>query len=460
MKNLERGSAHAAGAVAILTDRSPVLAQDKRSTFQMGRSNRAQLAWAWLKSCPGRSALLVVALVLPLAANAKPLTFEAALAQARVRAPSMLAKALSVQAAQSAVDAAGRLPDPKASVAVESFPITGPLAFRPNQDNFTWVKFSFSQDIPNAAKRHAQIERAQSDVVVANAEGVVTARAVEVGAALAWINLAYAQRRLAALDGVTARLGRYVGATPSAVASGKARPAQVLAGRLALAMLADRRSERAAEMGRARAELTRWTGDPDPQIAGLLPDLAVDPDKLRAGLDHHPTVAMSGAQAGQADADLTMARAEKHPDFGVDLAYLRRDPRFGDYVSAGVTVSLPLFAKHRQNPLIAAASARASAARAEQDATKQALAADLDAGLADHVMHHDQWVRARDTLEPLAQERVALETASYGAGRASLTEVVDAHVALADAVLMTLDREAAVASDAARLTLTYRSGNP
>jgi cobalt-zinc-cadmium efflux system outer membrane protein len=94
------------------------------------------------------------------------------------------------------------------------------------------------------------------------------------------------------------------------------------------------------------------------------------------------------------------SRAVKRPDFGVEVAYQRRDPRFGDYVSAGVTVSLPLFAKHRQDPLISAANSRASAVRAEQVATRQALNAELDAGLADHVMHHEQWMRARNTLQP------------------------------------------------------------
>ena len=400
-----------------------------------------------------------LAMALPFDAQAKPLRFEAALMEARINAPSLKAKALSVEAAQSAVDAAGRLPDPKASVALESFPISGPLAFRPNRDDFTMARVGFSQEFPNLAKRHAQVGRAQSDIVAAQAEGAVTARSIEVNAALAWINLAYAERRLAALDDVTARLSRYVAATPSAVASGKARPAQVLSGRQALAMLADRRSERVAEIGRARSELTRWTGDPDPQIEGPLPDFTLNPERLRSDLDRHPMVTMLSAQAGQADADVVIARAEKRPDFGVDVAYQRRDPRFGDYVSAGVTVTLPLFAKHRQDPLIAAAAARASAARAEQEATRQALTAELDADLADHVMHHDQWMRARDTLQPLAEERVALETASYGAGRASLTDVVDAHVALADAVLNTLDRESAVASDSARLTLTYRSAD-
>ena len=409
---------------------------------------------------PMRNTLLAAALfaaLVPAALQAKPLTLAAALAEARAYAPSLKARALGVEAARSSIVAAGRLPDPKVSVALESFPISGPLAFKPGQDNFTWVKFGFSQDFPNRAKRHALIGRAQSDIAAAQAEGAVAARGVEVNAALAWINLAYAQRRLAALDGVTARLSRYVGATPSAVASGKARPAQVLAGRQALAMLADRRSERVADMGRARAELTRWTGDPDPQIDGPLPGFQVDSGRLRQDLERHPEIVIVGAQSGQAEADIALARAEKRPDFGVDLAYQRRDPRFGDYVSAGVTVSLPLFAKHRQDPMIAAAAARASAVRAEQEATRQALAAQLDAGLADHFMHHEQWLRARDTLQPLAEQRVALETASYGAGRASLTDVVDAHVALADAILATLDREAAVAIDAVRLTLSFQT---
>ena len=388
--------------------------------------------------------------------QAKPMTFEAALAEARANAPSLKAKALGVDATRSAVDAAGRLPDPKASVALESFPISGPLAFRPNRDDFSMARVGFSQDFPNLAKRHARIGRAQSDIAAAQAEGALEARNVEVNAALAWVGLAYAERRLEAVDAAMTRLGRYVGTTPSAVASGAGRPAQVLAGRQALAVLADERSERVAEIGRVRAELTRWTGDPSPDIGGPLPEFALNPERLRAGLDRHPMVAMIGAQIGQADADIALARAEKRPDFGVDVAYQRRDPRFGDYVSAGVSVTLPLFAKHRQDSLIAAAGAQASKARAEQFAARQALAAELDAGLADHAMHHDQWERARDTLQPLAEQRVALETASYAAGRANLTDVVDAHVALANAMLTTLEREAAVASDAVRLTLTYR----
>src|SRR3546814_19488456 len=95
-------------------------------------------------------------------------------------------------------------------------------------------------------------------------------------------------------------------------------------------------------------------------------------------------------------------------------------------VSAGVTMSLPMFTRNRQVPMIGASSATAAAALAEQEDMRRALAADLEAGIADHVMHHEQWMRARDTLLPLARKKADLETASYSAGRAGLLDVIQA----------------------------------
>jgi outer membrane protein TolC len=86
---------------------------------------------------------------------------------------------------------------------------------------------------------------------------------------------------------------------------------------------------------------------------------------------------------------------------------------------------------------------------------RRSLAADLETGIADHVMHHEQWMRSRDTLLPLARQKAELETASYSAGRAALIDVIQAQTMLADTELQTLDREALVTRDAARLVLTY-----
>src|SRR3546814_2288040 len=86
-------------------------------------------------------------------------------------------------------------------------------------------------------KRHAQQARAQADIAAAEANGFVEVRRVKVATALAWIDLYYAERRLAAIDAVIARQNGLAVAAHSGVASGAARPAQTLDVRQAIAAL-------------------------------------------------------------------------------------------------------------------------------------------------------------------------------------------------------------------------------
>ncbi|MCX8475862.1 MAG: TolC family protein [Sphingomonas sp.] len=393
--------------------------------------------------------------VLPTPALADPLTFGEALRRATAEAPSLRARSLEVDARRSTAVSAGRLPDPRLGVGLDNFPISGPPAWSFDRDEMTMARLGISQEVPNGAKRRARTGRAEADIGVAEADRVAETRRVQVATALAWIDLAYAERRLAAIGKALAELADYVSPAASSVASGSARPAQTLEIRQAIAVLEDRRSEVASEVARARAILSRWTGDPRPEIEGALPDFAIDPDQLRTAIAQHPDLDAAIARVRAAEADVTLARADKRPDWGLDLAYQRRGSGYGDMVSAGVTVSLPLFAKRRQDPMIASSIASEGAALAQREDLRRALIADLEAGLADHVMHHEQWMRAQDTLLPLARQRVDLETVSYSAGRATLLDLIQAQTMFADAALQALDREATVARDAARLVLTY-----
>lgn len=394
---------------------------------------------------------------MPSAALAEPVSFDEALAHAIRNAPVLRARAQEVNARRSATIAAGQLPDPKLGLGIDNFPVSGPPAGTFTQDSMTMARVGISQDLPNLAKRHARTGRAEADVDVAQANGMAETRRVRVATALAWIDLAYATRRLEALDETLAKLGRLREASNSSLASGAGRPAQSLNLRQALAALEDRRSEMAADLARARAVLSRWTGDQAVEAIGAVPAFTVDPAMLRAAIDRNPDLALSMARTRRADADVVLARADKRPDLGFDLAYQHRADRYGDMVSAGITISLPLFARKRQDPMIAASLADAGAAQAEQEDLRRSLTAELDSALADHVMHHEQWMRARDTLLPLARQKADLETASYAAGRAGLPEVLEAQSMLADVEVQTLDREATVARDAARLVLTYGS---
>lgn len=407
-----------------------------------------------------RLPIVLASLLVAGGAQAAPLTFAAALDAAQRTSPTLQARARQVDSARAAARAAGALPDPKIAFGLDNFPVSGPPAGRFNGDSMTMARVGVIQDVPNGAKRAAERARAQTDTQAAGAAEQVGVRDTRTATALAWINLYYAERRLSAIDELVKGLEPLWNSAPSAIASGAARPAQSLEAEQMRADLQDRRSELLAAVGRGRADLVRWTGDPQAEVAGSPPGFEVDATTLRNGLTGHPRLAEREAMTAQAQAAVRLARAQKRPDWSWELAYQRRDPMFGDMVSAGVTVTLPLFAARRQDPLIASKVASAAQSQAEAEATRRDLAAQLEAGLADHLMHHDQWSRAKDVLLPLAKRRADLETASYGAGRGGLTDVLQAFAALANAQLTLLDREAAVAADAATLVLTYGSDRP
>ena len=398
-------------------------------------------------------AALVAAI--PNVAFADNLTFDAALERAAAEAPSLRGRAAGVSAAQSAAIAADRLPDPSLDIGIQDFPVTGPDAGRFNRDNFTMQKIGISQQFINPAKRHARAARASAEIGIAEAGVLVEGRTVRLQTALAWIDLYYAQRRLAQLALLDGSLHDLQATVSARLASGSARPSQALEPDQLQAQVNDRRTELIAEVAKARASLTRFTGDPHPEVAGAPPGLMVDRTRLLAGVASLPSLRAMDAQSVAADADTRLARAEKRPDWKVSASYGRREPNYGDLASVGVSIDLPFFSRRRQDPKIAAAASEAARARFDRMASEREVLASLDSDLADHVMHHQRLENARRTLVPLSSKRAILDRDSYAAGKLDLGSALLSSLALAEAEIDALAREAEVARDAIRINMTY-----
>ena len=404
--------------------------------------------------------MLAIGVALPATAQAEPLTYETALARASANAPSLKARVASTEAARSSAIAADRLPDPTLDLGIRDLPVTGPKAGSFTRDDATMATIGFSQQFPNPAKRHARAERATAEIGVAQAGELVEARNVRLETAIAWIDLYYGQRRLAQLDLLNASLDDLQKTVTARLASGSARPSLALEPEQLRAAVADRRAEMVAVIAQARSRLARYTGDPNPDVLGGPPALDVAPDRLRAEIDLLPALRALDAGIAVANADLRMARADKRPDWRVGVSYGRRDRAFGDLASVGVSVDLPFFADRRQNPKIDASASQAQRARFDREAGKRELTAALDADLADHRMHHERWRNAREILVPLARRRAELDRDSYAAGKLDLGAALLSTLALAEAEVETLNREAEVARDAVRITITYGEERP
>ncbi len=393
-------------------------------------------------------------------ALAEPMTFDTALQRAAANAPSLRAGEAGVAATRSASIAAGQLPDPTLDLGIQDFPVTGPNAGSFTRDNFTMTKVGVSQQFPNPAKRRAQRGRAQADIGVADADLAVEAQNIRLETALAWVDLYYAKRRLVQLESLDESLGELQTTVSARLASGSARPSQALEPEQLRAAVKDRRSELQADAAKAQARLARLTGDPDADVSGTPPALEVNGPALRAHVAVLPRLQALDAQARVADADVSLARANKRPDWRIGTSYGRRDPAYGDLVSVTLSIDLPFFGKHRQDPLIAARESEASRARLMRDAGERDVLAALDGDLADHAMHHQRLLNARNTLVPLAKRRAELDMASYAAGKLDLGSALLSTLAEAEAEVDALSREADVARAAMRLNYTYGEMRP
>ena len=402
----------------------------------------------------------ILATALPSLAWAEPLSFNAALERAAADAPSLRGRAAGVEAAQSAAIAADRLPDPTLDVGIRDFPVTGPDAGRFNRDNFTMTTIGVSQQFVNPAKRRARAARAGADIGIAEAEVAVEARNVRLETALAWIDLHYGERRLAQLKLLDESLADLQATVTARLTSGSARPSQAFEPEQLRAQASDRRSALVAEIAKARARLARYTGDPNPTVAGSPPEFTIDRSALLANVGEVPSLQRLDAQTAAMDAETRLARADKQPDWKVTASYGRREPRFGDLVSVAVSIDLPLFGRKRQNPKIVARALEAERARFERLAGEREVLAALEGDLAEHAMHHKRLENARDNLVPLARRRAKLDFDSYGAGTVDLGTALLATLSVAEAEVDLLNREADVAREAVRINMIYAGEQP
>lgn len=390
------------------------------------------------------------------AVPAAPLSFQAALAAAERNAPQLVAQNASIDAAHAAAIPAGALPDPKLFVGVDNLPTSGADRWRLNRDFMTMQKIGVMQDVPNAAKRQARIEMADANVALNEAQRRLVRLTVQRETALAWLNRYYLERKLALFDELDSENHLLADSVRAQLASSRGMPSDALMPRQEAVMLAERRDEFVRDLAVARAALRRSAGpDADDGLQGDAPVFVADASHLQHRLQDHPELAAFTPMAAQARAQVREAEAGRRPDWGVEFAYQRRAPQYGDMVSIQFTFDLPIFQSTRQSPQIAAKQAELSRIEAEREAMLREHGQQLDADLADYARLERAVARQRDELLPLIRQKLDLQLASYRAGRAELGSVLAIRRELLDARLKQIDLDSQRTQLAARLHFTY-----
>ena len=399
------------------------------------------------------AALLI--LLPALSAQAAALSLDDALRLAERNAPSLQARQEQITAARHAVLPAGELPDPRLNLGLQNLPVEGSDRWSTNRDFMTMQVVGLAQEVPNRDKRKARVETARATVERADAEALVERLKVRAATAQAWIAAYTVQRKLQQFEAFYHENRLLDAAVRARLAGGGGASADALAPAQEAAQLDGQKDQLLGQASQARAALKRWIGQDGETQARSFPQWAVDAPAYLHALHVHPELAAYGAMTREAQAQVHQAQAEKKSDWGWELDYQRRGPAFSNMVSLQVSFQLPLFTGSRQDPTIAARQAQVRQLEDEQQAALREHTAQLETDLAEYQRLQRAVTRSRETLLPLAEERVRLALADYRAGKSALGDLLAARRQRIEAQLQDIDWQGQLAATAARLHFIY-----
>ncbi|MDP9424287.1 MAG: TolC family protein [Pseudomonadota bacterium] len=385
----------------------------------------ALLATSLLVAAP--SAAVVAAQASPPAEMAGPvhsdpvLTLDEALAVARGEQPGVAAFERDAIASEQAAIAARSLPDPEVSVGIQNFPIRGDNAFSPTDDEMTMYTIGVMREQVRRSRREAEASRLQAEAVVSRAEGTARQRKIQRDVMIAWLGAVEAAARQRLLAQVVSDLQTGLKVIEAGVPTGASSPALALEAQAEVALAEAQASAARGDEVRARAELGRWIGPAAQRpLPDRVPSLALPSQASEASaFATHPEILAARAKEEAAERQTDVARAERRPSVSWS-AMIGFRPRYGEMVSAQVSIPLQINRRGLQNRRIAEAQARADAARLRTLDAARELGGTYGAALADYRKADAQIALLRDKAIPSLDASFKAAEARYAGGQGTL----------------------------------------
>ncbi len=356
------------------------------------------------------------------------------------------------------------LPDPRLKLGALNLPTD---SFSRTQEGMTQLAVGVQQAFPPGDTLRLRGQQAQVLARVEEARARALRLAVLRDARERFLDVYYQVEAGHIVDESRELFRQLLDITRAHYAAGRKNQQDVLRASVELGLLDDRRTRIRTAEERARAALARLIGQGAAYrpVARSFPRLPPVPDEaaLAAAIESHPAVraAMAQVEAGQIAVDVERQRYK--PGWMLDLTYGNRagynpdGSERSDFLSAMVTVDLPLFTGNRQDRYVARRQKEVEAARLNRDDVYLRLMRQLKAD-------HAEWLRLKErvalyhqTIVPEAEQNAEASLAAYQAGVTDFTGLMRARLTELDAHLTALRLRVDQAKAQARLI--YLSGD-
>lgn len=362
-------------------------------------------------------------------ASTAPLDLAEAVRLAERDAPMIAARRAEAESALQLIGPAGERPDPELVAGIDNLPVSSGDAFNLNRDFMTMRKIGVMQAFPRREKRELRVQRATADS--ARAQALLTAEQLGTreAVAIAWIALAHAEQRLALAMAMRTQGDLLVSAATAAISSGRGSATDAITAKQARIALEDRIDALALERDQGKTALAQWLPDDAGRPLGETPnwtELGPNASRWQNRIQHHRELLAYDAITRSAEAEVALARAEKRPDWSMELAYADRGPDYSNMISLEFRIGLPLFSSRRQDPTIASREATLVQVQAERAAAERMHRAEIDRTYAAWRSALKRTQRYQEELLPLGDDRAATALAAYRGSGGSLQNALAA----------------------------------
>ncbi|MDX4954721.1 TolC family protein [Delftia acidovorans] len=384
---------------------------------------------------------VLAAVLLPHLSIAASLSLDEALRLATLRSETTRAARAGALSAKEAAHSAAQLPDPTLRVGIDNLPATGPDRFRTTRDSMTMKRIGISQEWLSADKRAAR--QAAADASVSRETLLVQAAAADTRrqTALAYVDAFYASESLKLARLMEHHAHEELEAARARLSSATGSSQEVLALSSARGTSEDETADALQQQGATGVAFQRWVG--------VLPDELQPPGAIalpseEAYLASHPSVAAVQRDLEVARRTAAVTASDRTPNWTWEIAYGQRTG-YGDMVSVGVSIPLPVAPGEKQDRNTAAQLALVEKAEAD-------LAEAIRAATAEHRSLRNDAQRLEQRIERYrsgvvvpASQRTAAATGSYSSGQGSLVALFEARHAEVEAQrkLLVLQRDLA-----------------
>ncbi|VAW61540.1 hypothetical protein MNBD_GAMMA09-712 [hydrothermal vent metagenome] len=330
--------------------------------------------------------------------------------------------------------------DPRIKLGAQAVPID---SFDLEQENMTQLVVGYQQMLPrgdsltNASESMMALSRTQS------ARAQQRDRQVLMKVRQAWLDVVLQEKTQAIIQENRELFEQMLDISQAFYASGRQQQQDVVQAELEISLVDDRLERARSELMVAEANLAKWVGDENmlQGVAVEQADLSLkglsELAELKRRLENNPELTAMREQVISQQKKLNMAGDQYSPQWGFDITYGYRSGNNGnnprgearsDFLTAMVTLDLPVFTSNKQDRNVSAEKQRLQAVRYQQLDVNRELLKRLQSVVGRLQKLKDRHQLYENKVLPQARQNAEVSLRGYQSGVVSFFTLTRARV--------------------------------